>query len=149
MKDKFTLGAFGIILDKQQRILLCHRRDMDLWNLPGGGVEKGESPWEGCVREVNEETGLKVEVVKLHGVYYKDRLKDEIVFSFLCRCHGGKLRVNNEADNLKYFYYKEIPRNFSPNQKERISDFMLNRERLVLKKQTGISSKFLINQKKR
>ncbi len=40
----FTIGAFAIILDSQQRVLLCHRRDIDQWNLPGGGVMSGEAP---------------------------------------------------------------------------------------------------------
>src|SRR5438132_1020880 len=42
----FKIGAFAVILDEQQRVLLCHRRDYDLWNLPGGRVESGESPWD-------------------------------------------------------------------------------------------------------
>ncbi len=35
----FTIGAFGIIFDDASRVLLCHRRDMDMWMLPGGGQE--------------------------------------------------------------------------------------------------------------
>ena len=52
----FTIGVFGIITDERDRVLLCHRRDFDLWNLPGGRVEAGESPWSALVREVEEET---------------------------------------------------------------------------------------------
>jgi 8-oxo-dGTP pyrophosphatase MutT (NUDIX family) len=40
----FAMGTFGIILDADGRVLLCHRRDIDLWNLPGGGVRPGEAP---------------------------------------------------------------------------------------------------------
>lgn len=40
----FSIGAFAVIFDDRQRVLLCHRRDMDAWNLPGGGVESGELP---------------------------------------------------------------------------------------------------------
>ena len=47
----FTIGVFGIITDERDRVLLCHRRDFDLWNLPGGRVEAGESPWSALVRE--------------------------------------------------------------------------------------------------
>jgi 8-oxo-dGTP pyrophosphatase MutT (NUDIX family) len=36
---------------------LCHRRDLDLWNLPGGGVQSGELPTEAVIRETQEETG--------------------------------------------------------------------------------------------
>jgi len=51
----FTIGAFAFIFDEQGRILLCHRRDLNVWNLPGGGVESGELPTEAVVREVRED----------------------------------------------------------------------------------------------
>ncbi len=56
----FTIGAIAIIFDAQGRVLLCHRRDLDVWNLPGGWVESRELPTEAVVREVREETGLEV-----------------------------------------------------------------------------------------
>ncbi len=65
----FSIGAFAIILDDRQRVLLCHRRDMDAWNLPGGGVESGEMPTEAVIRETLEETGLHVAIERLVGVY--------------------------------------------------------------------------------
>ncbi len=64
---RFAIGAFGILLDADGRVLLCHRRDVDLWNLPGGGLVPGEAPWDGVVREVAEETGLEVIVERLAG----------------------------------------------------------------------------------
>ncbi len=35
-----SIGAFAIIFDDQRGVLLCHRRDADQWNLPGGGLER-------------------------------------------------------------------------------------------------------------
>jgi hypothetical protein len=35
-------GAFAVIFDEHDRVLLCHRRDIDAWNLPGGAVEEVE-----------------------------------------------------------------------------------------------------------
>lgn len=40
------ITRFAIIFDKRNKIILCHRRDYDLWNLPGGGLKEGESPWQ-------------------------------------------------------------------------------------------------------
>jgi ADP-ribose pyrophosphatase YjhB (NUDIX family) len=37
-------AAFAVILNKDNQVLLCHRRDVDLWNLPGGGCNDGEPP---------------------------------------------------------------------------------------------------------
>lgn len=139
MKSSFTIGVFGIIFDEQERVLLAHRRDMDLWNLPGGGLESGEAPLEGLKREVLEETGLHVEVMKLIGVYSKTD-KDEIVFSFLCKKLDGELRLNEEADQLSYFAFDQMPTNISPKQRERITDALSHPQELIWKVQTGPSS---------
>lgn len=58
----FAIGVSAVIFDARGRVLLCHRRDMDVWNLPGGVVESGELPTEAVVREAKEETGLEVSV---------------------------------------------------------------------------------------
>ena len=83
MKHKVTIGSFGIITNENDEILLCHRNDYDLWNLPGGGLEKNETPWDCVIREAKEETGLNVEVSRLMGIYSKPN-KDELVFMFVC-----------------------------------------------------------------
>lgn len=55
---RFQIGVFATITDSEGRVLLVHRTDCDWWCQPGGGLEHGESPWQGVVREVREETGL-------------------------------------------------------------------------------------------
>ena len=50
LREGVAIGVFAIILDDGGRVLLCHRRDQDLWNLPGGGLESGETPWEALGR---------------------------------------------------------------------------------------------------
>lgn len=104
----FTVGAFAIILDSQNRVLLCHRRDRDRWNLPGGGVMSGETPWQAVLREVREEVGLVVTVTRLLGVYaYPPR--DDLVFSFLCTRIGGEMTESDEADTIDYFALEHLP----------------------------------------
>ncbi len=61
------LAAFATILDEQGRMLLVHRRDLDIWERPGGGVDEGETPWEAVIRETREETGLQVVAEKAAG----------------------------------------------------------------------------------
>lgn len=148
MKQTYTIGAFAIILDEQDRALLCHRRDYDLWNLPGGGVEANEAPWECVIREVKEETGLDVQIESLAGVYSKQNSTD-IVFSFICKVVGGKIALTDEADILEYFAVHEIPHNTSPNQVERIKDILVEKQKMpVMKVQANISSIDLIKQGK-
>ena len=110
---EFTLGAFAIIFDENERVLLSHRRDIDAWNLPGGGVESGETPVEAVIREVTEETGLEVAVDRLVGVYTNTR-RDDIVFTFVCHVTGGALRLTEESSNHGYCALVEMPRNLTP-----------------------------------
>jgi len=136
----FAIGTFGMLFDSDGRVLLCHRRDIDLWNLPGGGVRPGEAPWDGVVREVAEETGLEVAVEHLAGVYVKPEA-GEIVFSFVCRVVGGALTPTGEADRIEYFPPHHLPPNMSRKQAERIADAVGDEDRVVLREQRGPSSR--------
>ena len=143
-KTQFIIGAFGIIFNEQKRILLVHRRDYDLWNLPGGGLEDFESPTNAVKREVKEETGLKVEISRLLGVYNKKN-KNGMAFTFLCKVIGGKITLNDEADRIEYFEIDKLPENTVPKHVERIKDALLDQYEVIFKTQTGKSAIELVN----
>jgi 8-oxo-dGTP diphosphatase len=147
MKSKFTIGCFGIIFDQSKKVLLCHRRDYDLWNLPGGALEEGESPKECVIREIEEETGSKVNVNKLVGVYSKTN-KNDLVLSFLCSIASGKITTTDEADEIKYFPVDSLPKNTVPKQVERIQDAIKFKGKVIFKTQTGKSSIELLKEGK-
>ncbi len=117
----FTVASFAIIFNDEGQILLSHRRDMDAWNLPGGGLEAGELPDEGVRREVLEETGLIVVVERLVGVYGRPG-RNDLVFSFICRVIGGELMLTDEADGNRYFLLDHLPPNILLRHAERIWD---------------------------
>jgi mutator protein MutT len=147
MKQTFTIGVFGIIKNERNQVLLVLRQDYNLWNLPGGGLEQGETPWDGVAREVKEETGLDIVIDRLSGLYTKTD-KNEIVFSFDCKVVGGKITLNSEAKEIKWFSINELPKNFSPKQAERIRDSFQNSGSLIMKIQTGQSSIDLVKEGK-
>ena len=123
----FTLGAFAVIFDEAGRVLLSHRRDMDAWNLPGGGVETDELPTASVIREVREETGLDCAVERLVGVYGKPGTTD-MIFTFQCRITGGALGLTDESDANAFFALDEIPSNTLLKHIERIHDAVRARE---------------------
>ena len=139
----FSIGAFAVIFDHQRRVLLCHRRDLDIWNLPGGGVESGELPTEAVVREVKEETGLDVAIDRLVGVYGKTD-KDELVFAFLCRIVGGEIATTDEADKCEYFEVKRIPSNTAPKHVGRIHDAIDSAVQPIFRRQTERSAREML-----
>src|SRR4051812_34234682 len=59
--DRVRVAAYAVVRDEAGRILLCHIAPSigvgDLWTLPGGGLEFGEAPAAGVLRELTEETG--------------------------------------------------------------------------------------------
>ena len=132
----FSVGANAIIFDGDERVLLSHRRDHDIWNLPGGAVERGELPTDAGVREVEEETGLVVEVARLVGVYANAH-KDDIVFAFECKVVGGKLTATAESRDHRYYAVDAIPANTIPKQVERIHDARQRRDAPIFRRQTA------------
>ncbi len=84
----FSAGD-GAVFDADGRLLLIRRSDNQKWAMPGGVFEVGESPAEGTIREVFEETGLRVRPLRLIGVFdsrfWGTRSRHHIYhFVFLC-----------------------------------------------------------------
>jgi len=134
----FRIGVFALIFNHEKQILLGHRRDIDWWNLPGGGMESGETVDEALSREVREETGLEVKVEQLVGVYSKPQ-KQEVVLTFLCQAIGGTLQPTEEACESRYFSLDALPGNTLPKHRQRIEDALLNQQTAVIRAQHSSS----------
>ncbi|WP_201371768.1 NUDIX hydrolase [Ktedonobacter robiniae] len=135
---QFRIGISALIF-RQGQILLAHRSDIDWWNLPGGGMELGETLEQTVSREVLEETGLQVAVERLVGVYSKPQ-KQEVVLSFLCRITGGELTTTLESRECRFFSPDAIPANTLPKHRQRIEDALLNQERALIRNQLSSTS---------
>ena len=130
-------GVAAIIQDGDGQILLQQRSDNGLWGLPGGSVEIGESVRDAILREVREETGLTVEVIRLVGVYSDPRIQivrypdgnvvHYISTFFACRILGGTLQTCDETLALKFFDPAHLPDDLVPMHRIRIQDALANR----------------------
>lgn len=93
-KPMFLVGSGVILVDPDKRILLIKRTDNNMWGIPGGSMELGETFEETAKRELFEETGVEAKKLKLMDVFSGEAMRytypngDE-VYNAVCiyTCH--------------------------------------------------------------
>lgn len=96
MSRRHSVSVSAVITDDHDRVLVIQRRDDGAWQLPGGILELGETIEAGMCREVAEETGLTVELVRLTGVY-KNMSLGVVALVFRARLVDGTPRPTEES----------------------------------------------------
>lgn len=95
-------GVRVVILDDQKRILMVrqHHEDRDIWMVPGGAIEDGETARQAAEREVLEETGLHVVVKKLiwHVERVTSQKEQRFVNFFLADITSGCLALGSDPE---------------------------------------------------
>jgi ADP-ribose pyrophosphatase YjhB (NUDIX family) len=97
------LGTLTYVVSGE-RVLLIHRArepHRGLWVAPGGKLEPGESPHEGAVREIREETGLQIESPQLRGVITEVSTRPDyqwLLFLFRAERFTGDVRASDEGE---------------------------------------------------
>lgn len=105
----------AVVLDHNEHLLLV-KRGMEpgkgKWCLPGGFVELNESPSEGVLRELHEETGLRGEVIQLIEAVYEDSpfYGPLIIIGYQISPQGGRLQAGDDAAEVQYFPLADLPR---------------------------------------
>lgn len=118
----YTKAGVGLIIrDDHGRIVLELRKDCAQWGLPGGKIDPGESVADAAHRETLEETGLRVELEYILGVY-SDPAERTVLYEgkdlaclidviFVAKVSGGELRDSEESDDVRFFDPDELPDN--------------------------------------
>ena len=136
---QLKLGCAAIIPDDTgKKMVLTRRTDNGRWCLPGGAMDPVESLEECCRREVWEETGLIVRVVRLIGIYstphrvtyYADGHRWQTVsVSFLTAITGGTLGLSDETTDVGFFSLEEMAQlDIIDPHRERVQDFLVGQE---------------------
>lgn len=125
-QKKFTASAAAVVTNERGEVLLLDHiiRPYYNWGLPGGFLEYGEQPDEAIRRELFEETGLKLENVRLINVQTINR-HIEMIFR---ASSDGKPEVKSlEITQAEWFEFEKMPEKLSPAQKSLIRQ-VLNSE---------------------
>ena len=128
-------GACAAVFNERGEILLQKRADNGYWSMPGGAVDPGESVEQGVLREVWEETGLRVRVVRLVGVYSDPRnymitqypggdIVHNVSLCFVCEWESGTLQISDESTDLGYFPLDALPEPMMPSHLIRLKDVL-------------------------
>ena len=109
--DRPVVGVGGIVIDGG-RVLLVRRGHEPLkgeWSVPGGVVEIGETLRAAVAREVEEETGLRVDVGPIVDVLDRIRIDPDgraryhyVLVDFVCRPNSGTLACASDADDVAW-----------------------------------------------
>lgn len=128
-------GTCAAVFNERGEILLQKRSDNGFWSMPGGGVDPGESVEQGALREVWEETGLRVRMVRLVGVYsdphnymvtrYPDgNIVHNVSLCFVCERVSGTLQISHESTDIGYFPITALPEPMMPSHRIRLQDVL-------------------------
>ena len=120
MGDTDTLlfvGARGVIIDEQNRLLLIRRSDNNRWAIPAGAMELGESMEECAIRETWEETGLRATALTPFAFYTRytytndyGHTYQQILMSFRIDAWEGELlRQTEESVDAGFFPLDGLP----------------------------------------
>jgi ADP-ribose pyrophosphatase YjhB (NUDIX family) len=109
LANSIVVAVTAFIQDAAGRLLMIRRADNDLYAIPGGAQEIGETISQTVVREVKEETGISIDVTGLIGVYSDPQhviafadgeVRQEFSLCFRARPVGGELRTSSESKEV-------------------------------------------------
>jgi len=104
----------AVVINEQEQILLVKRNvepKIGQWCLPGGFVEMGESPEQGCLRELKEETGLDGEIENWNGNVLSQSPVYQwvIVMGYSVSNFRGNLKAGDDCSDARFFSLESMP----------------------------------------
>lgn len=136
--SRHSVSVAAAIIDSSQRVLVIRRRDNGKWEPPGGVLEIDETIHEGLVREVMEETGLKVQPTVLTGVY-KNMTRAIVALVFECQILEGVPRSTSETAEIRWMSAEELHTYLDSAYAYRLLDALSERSEPAVRTHDGVN----------
>lgn len=115
LTPRHPIPAVAAVIARDKEILLVKRGtepSKGKWSVPGGSIEWGETLADALKREIREETGLEIEIIKLIGI--TDLIVDSepgyhyVLIDYLARPVGGNLSPGSDAVDVQWVYVDNL-----------------------------------------
>jgi len=116
-KQRNPYPVVDAVIEKNGKIVLIIKSRgayKGLLGLPGGFIEWGETAEQAAIREAKEETGLRIKLIEILGVYSDPRrdVRGHLMTTvFVAKAIGGKLKASDDAVEVHWYDMKKIPWN--------------------------------------
>lgn len=87
-------AARGVVFDEHNQIAMMFLAEVDLYKLPGGGIEEGESAEQAFLREIMEETGCEAEIIEHLGYIEEHKSRNDYMQYSFCFLANVKLKLD-------------------------------------------------------
>lgn len=135
--NSIAIAVSAFVLDGNNELLMIRRTDNDLYSIPGGQLELGETLTQAAIREIHEETGITIAVTGLIGIYsnpnhvlaYNDgEVRQEFSICFRATPTSGRLHTSKESSEALWVAQAHLPKlNIHPSTMLRITHGYENR----------------------
>ena len=111
VSQKFLVGVVGIVLREDNEVLLLKHsyRNEYPWGLPSGWLKKGEQPISALKREIYEETGFEVEIIR-QIEQFADPKYARLDLIYLCRLTDGEFKPSDEILSADFYSKDNLPK---------------------------------------
>jgi UDPglucose 6-dehydrogenase len=122
--------AVNVIVEDKRKILLVKRRlepFKGLWSLPGGYVEYGETAENAAKRELKEECGIDVQLLRIIGVFSSPERhpwKHVIAICYTAKKVGGQVKAGANEENANFFKINCIPEKLAFDHAKMMKDYI-------------------------
>ncbi|NGX28097.1 MAG: RNA pyrophosphohydrolase [Candidatus Anoxychlamydiales bacterium] len=133
-----------VFSEDRKQVLLIKRRDVPVWVLPGGGIEKDETLENATLREVLEETGYTTKIYRKVGEYTPINKLSKFTHLYECEIISGKAAISDETREVNFFDIENLPKLIPPPYPEWIDDANKNEKSLIKRELKSVNYLSLI-----